>query len=88
MPYAIESVTQGQGTGDGPRIVFSDTSEQQAYLVVGSFEGLNQVLSGERPLVLVVEGGLTIQGLEPAPCGHDTVDLVVDRQTGRIYRQT
>jgi hypothetical protein len=87
MPYAVQSTTQGPGTGDGPRISFLATETPNApYLVVGAYNNVNNIVSGPRPMLVVVNGGLTVQGLGTPPAGAALANLVIDKNTGRIYR--
>lgn len=87
MPYAVQSTTEGTGTGGGPRITFLDSNTPDApYLVVGAYNNVNNVVSGSRPMLVVVNGGLTVQGLGTPPAGANLANLVIDKNTGRVYR--
>lgn len=87
MPYVIVNAVEG-ATGTGPRTNYADSDQDTPYLIVGAYDNVNNVDSGSRELVLKVAAGLSIQGLQAPPAGAETVDLVVDKNTGRIYRQS
>jgi hypothetical protein len=83
MPYQVANKTNGN-SGAGPRVEFS-MEREAAFLVVGAYDDVNNIESGDRPLVIHVTGGLKITGLKTAPAGG-TKDLVVDRE-GNVYVQ-
>ena len=77
-------------TGSGPQVVFSNDLGDDVYLVIGSWDNVNNIVSGtkgRRPLVIKLTGGLRIEGLPTAPAGTQTTGLVVDEK-GNIYRQS
>ena len=84
MAYQVVSKTETAGTGGGPRVVFSDDGGT-VYMIIGAYNGLNNIVNVGRPLVIQINGGLRITGLTPAPPGNYK-DLVAD-SAGNIYLQ-
>jgi hypothetical protein len=86
MPYQVVAKTEGAGTGGGPRVEFSDDGGV-VFLIVGAYNGLNNIVNNGRQLVIQLNGGLKITGLTTPPAGTPTRDLVVDAD-GNIYVQS
>lgn len=85
MAYQVVSKTETAGTGGGPRVVFSDDGGA-VYMIIGAYDGINNIVNVGRTLVIQVNGGLRIVGLTQAPAGTSTRDLVAD-SSGNIYLQ-
>lgn len=91
MAYQVKNTAAGKKvdnseSGNGPRLEFS--KDEENYMIIGAYDKINNIDSGNRPLTIVVKGGLTIQGLKPAPPKLNTVNLVIDKDTGKIYSQS
>lgn len=89
MPYRVVTEvdgknTSGNTTGGGPRIEFSNLDSTPQYLIVGSYGNVNNIDNGNRPLVIIANGGIKIVGLTAAPPGVHTSDLVID-DNGNVY---
>ena len=92
MAYQVISRTNKYKglTGSGPQVLFSNDLGDDVYLVIGSWDNVNNIvsgLSGRRPLVIKLNGGLRIEGLTTAPAGTQTTGLVVDNN-GNVYKQS
>ena len=91
MAYQVVTKTDKcKGTGSGPQVLFSNDSGDDVYLVIGSWDKVNNIVSGltgRRPLVIKLSGGLRIEGLKTAPAGTQTTGLGVD-SNGNVYRQS
>ena len=85
MAYQVVSKTENAGTGGGPRVVFSDDGGT-VYMIIGAYDGINNIVNIGRPLVIQVNAGLRLIGLTTPPAGTATHDLVVDNN-GKVYIQ-
>jgi hypothetical protein len=85
MAYQVVSKTETVGTGGGPRVVFSDDGGA-VYMIIGAYDGINNIVNVGRTLVIQINGGLRIVGLTTPPLGTHISDLVADNN-GNVYVQ-
>jgi len=92
MPYRVLTEVDGNNTagtaaGGGPRIEFSYADAAPQYLIIGSYGNVNNIDNGNRPLVIIANGGIKIVGLTTPPAGVHTSDLCIDAN-GNVYLQS
>lgn len=94
MAYKASFAISGE-SGGGPRVDFGTDDNPTAYFIVGAYDNINNIDTKNRPLKIhsssnngPVEVFITdLPDASTAPAGTDLENVVVDKATGKLYRQ-
>lgn len=94
--YQAQFSNSGHGvTGGGPRVEFGTTDKPTQYMIVGAYGNINNIDTKNRPLKIYSASNnpITIQITDlpevcTAPDDADLENIVIDKNTGKLYITT